>query len=233
MAKLIKPFNYSVKAFFSLILFAAIIPLVFYISYSIGHLVLEGEMMGGDTAYHLSWIHTLQRYFPKIPMWFPFAGGGQSITMGYWVFPYYIAIVIDCLSNLTVEQAVRLLEFLAVPVVALQIYIYIWIRLKNQFIASVGALLYPLSSLAWGWVTQAGFFGMHLSTVTLLPVFLFFDLYLNSELVEPQKVLRKRLFLLGFSASLTIAILMHEVQCQVCYWAFRFIQWYALNLIRE
>ncbi|OGM12856.1 hypothetical protein A3D84_02345 [Candidatus Woesebacteria bacterium RIFCSPHIGHO2_02_FULL_42_20] len=197
------------KAFFSLILFAAIIPLVFYISYSIGHLVLEGEMMGGDTAYHLSWIHTLQRYFPKIPMWFPFAGGGQSITMGYWVFPYYIAIVIDCLSNLTVEQAVRLLEFLAVPVVALQIYIYIWIRLKNQFIASVGALLYPLSSLAWGWVTQAGFFGMHLSTVTLLPVFLFFDLYLNSELVEPQKVLRKRLFLLGFSASLTIAILMH------------------------
>lgn len=209
IAKVAKLSYFWVKLIFSLLLFAAAIPLIFYLSYLLGHRVLEGGMLGGDTAYHLSWIHTLDRFYPKIPMWFPFAGSGSSIVLGYWVFSYYLAIVGSHLSSLTVEQMVRLLEFLSVPIVCVEIYIYLWVRVKNQVMATLGALLYPLSSIAWGWVSHAGFFAMQLSTALILPAFLFFDLYLESELVDPGRVARKRLYLLGFSLFMALGILTH------------------------
>lgn len=208
-ANLAKIAFFWIKLYFSVALFLAAIPVIFYFCYLLGHRILEGGMLGGDTAYHMSWIHTLQRYFPRIPMWFPFGGSGASIVLGYWVFPYYLAIIGDYLTNLTVEQWVRFLEFLSVPIVCLEIYLYLWLRMKNQVMATLGALLYPLSSVAWGWVAHAGFYAMQLSTALILPAFFFFDLYLETELVDPGRAVRKRLYLLAFSLFLALGIVTH------------------------
>lgn len=210
IADLLKIAFFWAKLYFSITLFLAAIPVIFYFCYLLGHRILEGGMLGGDTAYHLGWIHTLDRFYPRIPMWFPFGGAGSSIVLGYWVFSYYLAIIGSHISSLTVEQWVRLLEFLSVPIVCLEIYLYLWIRLKNQVMATLGALLYPLSSVAWGWVAHAGFYAMQLSTVLILPTFLFFDLYLESELLGGDKVVRKRLYLLGFSLFMALGFLTHS-----------------------
>ena len=210
MNRVAKLAYFWVKLVFSLAAFAAAVYVIFYYSYLWGHEILDARGVGqGDIPRHMSWINTLQRYFPKVPLWLP-TGGGFSIVLGYWVLPHYLAIVGDYFSNLTVEQWVRLLVFLSVPITAVEIYLYLWIRLKNQVIATLGALLYPLSSVAaWGWMVHAGFYGTQLATATILPPFLFFDLYLEEELNHPERTTRKRLFLLGFSLTLPLAILMH------------------------
>lgn len=209
IANLAKITSFWIKLYFSIALFLAAVPVIFYFCYLLGHRILEGGMLGGDTAYHMGWIHTLQRYFPKIPMWFPFGGSGASIVLGYYVFSYYLAIIGSHLSNLTVEQVVRLSEFLSVPIVCVEIYIYLWVRAKNQVMATLGALLYPLSSVAWGWIAHAGFYAQQLSTALILPTFLFFDLYLEAELSDSGRAVRKRLYLLGFSLFLGLFFLMH------------------------
>jgi hypothetical protein len=204
-----KPFSFWLKLSLAAVLFWLTIPAVFYYCYLFGHRILEGNLLGGDSAFHLSWIYTLKRYFPRIPLWFPFGGSGGSIVLGYWVFSYYLTIIGNHLTGLTIEQVMRLVEFLSVPLVCLEIYLYLWIRFKNQIMATIGAFLYPLSSVAWGWVSHGGFFGMQVSTTVYLPAFLFFDLYLETELVQPEKLAKKRLYLLGFSIFSALGALVH------------------------
>ncbi|MFC1727455.1 hypothetical protein ACFL0Y_02940 [Patescibacteria group bacterium] len=197
------------KVVFGVTIFVVIVPVIFYYCYLWGHRILEGAMLGGDTAYHLAWMKALDRFYPKMPLWFPFAGMGSSIILGYWVFSYYLAIIGSHLSSFSISQMVRLLEFVSVPIVCLEIYLFLWIRKKNIIMATLGALLFPLSSLAWGWVTNAGFFSMQLSTIVYLPTFMFFDLYLESELVNSENKSRKRLFLLGYAIFMALGFLIH------------------------
>jgi hypothetical protein len=197
------------KLIFSIFLFLVVVPAIFYYCYLFGHRILEGEMMGGDTVYHIAMIRPLEEFYPQIPVWFPFGGAGMSLLLGYYVFPYYLAIIGAQLSNLNSAQWVRLLEFLSVPLVCLEIYIYLWVRFKNQVMATIGAFLYPLSSMAYGWISHAGFYAMQLSSALLLPQFLLFDLYLEEELLESEKAVKKRVYLLAFALFMALGFLVH------------------------
>jgi len=166
-------------------------------------------MLGGDTFYHIGLMTALNRFYPNIPLWFPFAGAGSSLVLGYWVFSYYLAIWASHLTALTMAQWVRILEFVTVPIVCLEIYVYIWIRFKNQIMALFGAILYPLSSMAWGWIAHAGFYAMQISSIFYVPAFLFFDLYLEEELTGSKKPTNKRFYLLGYFVVMAFAILNH------------------------
>ena len=95
----------------SILIFLLSVCLIVYTSYLFGHRVLEGGMLGGDTPYHLGLMSALNRYFPKIPLWFPFAGAGSSLILGYWAFSYYLAIAGSHINGMSLEQWVRLLEF--------------------------------------------------------------------------------------------------------------------------
>jgi len=198
-----------VKIIASVIFFVLSVGVVIYLCYLFGHRVLEGNILGGDTPYHLALMHALNRFYPNIYIWFPFAGAGSSLILGYWSFSYYLAIFGSHINGMSLEQWVRILEFVAVPIICIEIYIYLWIRLKNQIIALVGAVLYPLSSMAWGWISHAGFFSMHMSGIIYVPALLFFDLFLESELTNDQKLVKKRLYLFGFFFSMALGILVH------------------------
>ena len=192
----------------SILIFLLSVCLIVYTSYLFGHRVLEGGMLGGDTPYHLGLMSALNRYFPKIPLWFPFAGAGSSLILGYWAFSYYLAIAGSHINGMSLEQWVRLLEFLTVPIVGIELYIFCYIKFKNHLIALIAGLMYPLSSMAWGWISLAGFFSMQMSSVFYVPALLFFDLYLEGELVGGNTT-KKRLCLLGFFLTLSIASLTH------------------------
>src|SRR3990167_6058549 len=140
---------------FSLAIFVITIPLILYYSYLFGHQILDGGMLGGDTPYHMAMIRPLEEMFPKIPIWFPYGGSGMSLALGYQVFPYYMAIIGSRLSSLNSAQWIRIFEFIAVPVVCIEIYLFLWIRTKNLVTATIGAFLYPLSSMSYGWISHA------------------------------------------------------------------------------
>jgi hypothetical protein len=182
---------------------------VLALSYFLGHQLLEGIMMGSDTTFVISYLKYFDQFFPRIPFWFPLQGAGQSIVASYYVLPYYITIIIERLSDLSLIQSFRLFEFLTVPLVALEIYFYIWIRLRSQTAALIGALLYPLSSASWAWMTHGGFFAVSASLIFIVPAFLFFDLYLESCIFKDYSVKLKRLWLLLASLFFGIALVSH------------------------
>lgn len=207
LATLVTGFKWSLSAAFFLVTSV----LILYVCYLFGHVVLDGGVgSGGDTALHLSIMNRLETFYPKIPLWFPYAGAGSSVVLGYWVFPHYIAIFASHLTNLTKEQWFKILEFISVPIVSIEIYIYLWVRFKNQIMALIGGLIYPLSSIAWGWVAHAGFFGQQLSIISYVPALLFFDLYLEEELkTDGGLKLRKRLYLVFFYIVMALGVLLH------------------------
>ena len=190
-------------------LFLASVVLIIYYCYLFGHRVLEGGMLGGDTPYHLALMNALNRYYPRIPFWFPFAGAGSSLLLGYWAFSYYLAIFAAHLTGMTLAQWVRILEFATVPVVCIEIYIYIWVRFKNQAMALMGAFLYPLSSMSWGWTSLAGFFTMQMSSIFYVPGILFVDLYLESEFKPTAGKVNRNWWLLGFFLVVGLGTLVH------------------------
>jgi len=194
----------------SVVLFLASSILILYVCYLFGHVVLDGGVVsGGDTALHLSIMNRLETFYPKIPLWFPYAGAGSSVVLGYWVFPHYIAIFASHFTNLTKEQWFRILEFISVPIVSIEIYLYLWVRFRNQVMALIGGLIYPLSSVAWGWVAHAGFYGQQVSIIFYVPAFLFFDLYLEEELNAGVAKIRKPLYLIFFYIVMAFGILTH------------------------
>lgn len=192
----------------SLLFVSLSVYLIFHIAFIFGHRVLEGGILGGDTPYHTALMYALNKFYPEIPIWFPFAGAGSSLILGYWSFSYYLAIIGSHVFPFSIEQMVRILEFSATPLTAFTIYIYIWVRMKNQFQALMGALLYFLSSMSWGWIAHAGFFSMHMSVMLYLPTFLFYDLYIESEFVGGS-VTKKRLYLLAAVFFVGLGMLVH------------------------
>lgn len=193
----------------SFAIFLVLIPHIVYYCYLFGHLILDGGMLGGDSPYHMAMIRPLEQFFPKIPVWFPYGGSGMSLLLGYQTFPYYMAIIGSKLSQLNSAQWVRIFEFISVPVVCLEIYVFLWIRTKNILVGLIGAFLYPLSSMSYAWISHAGFYAMQLSSMFLIPPFLFFDLYLENELTGSEKVIRKRLYLLAYALFMAVGFLIH------------------------
>ena len=107
-----KKFFSILKLILGLVLFVLVVPIIFYYCYLWGHRILEGGLLGGDIAYHMAWIETLG-FYPKTYLWFPFAGVGSSIVLGYWVFSYYLTIIDSHLSQFSTDQWVRILEFVS------------------------------------------------------------------------------------------------------------------------
>lgn len=192
------------------IFIAITITLVLIESYFLGNPILSaGNVLGGDSGYHLSWIHVLNRFWPKIPLWFPYAGAGSSIVFGYWVIPYYIVIYVSHASSLTIEQAIRVVQFLTVPIVAFELYLFGWLRLKNHVIGLIAAFLYPLSSLSWGWISNAGFLSMHVSLAMVIPALIFYDAFLEQVIRKNSSKFYSRFFLLGAGIFIGGTILFH------------------------
>lgn len=209
MPEALKIITIFLKIIFFLLFLALASVLIFGLSYFLGHQLLGGIMMGSDTSFALSVITYLNRWFPKIPLWFPYHGAGQSITLGYFTLTYYPAIIIHRLTSLGLVQAMRLVSFLTIPVISLELFLYGYLRLKNPIIGLMAGLLFPLSSASWAWQTHAGLYAMTISVVFILPAFLFYDWFLELILTKEKSIFRKRLALLLAVVFLGLAIASH------------------------
>jgi len=141
---------------------------------------VEGRLLGNDSSNALTFISWLNHYFPKIPVWYPFQGGGVSFTQGYSILAHFLVVLLHRISSLTLIQAFRLLGFLSIPLTALAIYLFCWTRLKNQTIGLIGAIFYLLTPLSWSWLYDWGFFSYNLSFPFFVFTFIFFDFYFSS-----------------------------------------------------
>lgn len=151
------------------------------VSYLFGHRLLYGITRGNDFSHALNYTFWLNRFFPKVPFWFPLNGGGQSFVQSSQLGAFFIPIILNRLTTINLTQAFRLMAFLSVPLTALGIYLFAWYKLKNQTLALLAGFFYTLSQSTWTWLFDTGLYSQSVSLIFILPIVIFFDLFLCSE----------------------------------------------------
>lgn len=165
-----------------LVYFTIGVAAIFGFSYLCGHKLLEGILGGNDTSWALSLVYWLDRWFPDLPIWYPLQGGGTPLLVYYPTGTHLLAVLLHRLLNLTEVQSFRLLGFLSVPITATGIYLLVWVKLRNQTMALLAGIFYPLSAAAWTWLSYIGIYAQAVSLIYFAPTFLLFDMYLTKGL---------------------------------------------------
>ncbi len=153
--------------------------LIFVIAYFFGYKLLSGGLIGNDSANSFTFIIWLDKFFPKIPLWFPLQGTGVSFVQGYQLYPHLFVVWLHYVTSLSLIQSFELVNFLAIPFAAVGLYLLTWEKFKNQTIALIASVFYLLSPFSWTWTAQAGFFAQAVSFIFFPIAFLFFDRFLN------------------------------------------------------
>lgn len=187
MNRLIRNVWFGIKSIFGLSYFALAAFLILVVAYFLGYSYLLG-LKGSDSFYHLSNIFWFAKFFPEIPYWYPLQNGGVVPVWGYPIFSYIIVILIERASSLSLIGAYQLLGFLSLPLTALGLYLFAWLRLKNQTMALIGSVLYLLAPIAWVWLFDWGFYTESVSYIFVFPVLIFFDIFLKAYFSKKKNV---------------------------------------------
>ncbi|HUV46575.1 MAG TPA: hypothetical protein VMW29_00420 [Candidatus Bathyarchaeia archaeon] len=173
--------------------------LFFIITLFFGHGFLTSEDLLGNDIYnvfsHINWIN---RYFPKIPFWYPVEGTGTSLQYGYPILSHLITVFASRLFGLSIIESFRWLGFLSIFLTGAGIYFYGWLRLKSQIIGLMAGFFYLVSTIAYCWLFQFGFYAESIGLVFMPWAIICFEFFLE----KLQKKQGKAFFWLFLSALL-------------------------------
>lgn len=206
-----KPWLRVGSASFQVAYFVIGISAIIFWTYLFGHPILESNLAGSDSGFHLSMITWIDRWFPRLPSWYPLQGVGTSAILQYPYGAHYLVVLLSRASGLTITQAFRVTQFASVALTACGVYLLVWRKMQNQTMALIAGLLYPLSSAAWRWVLAIGLFSQSVSLIFFAPTFLLFDAYLlmSSGQQSSVTVRRRRLLLLAASTAFCLMMVTH------------------------
>jgi hypothetical protein len=176
-----------------------------------GHLYLTGVdvgLPGTDLGNYLSFLTWIDKYFPRVPFWYPLEGGGVSISHGYQIFSHWLIAGFSQLTGYDLIQSVRIWGVASVVSMALGIYTFVWWRLKSQTGGLLAAIFYLLSPMAWTWLFDWGMYAEAVSYVFLPWAVVFFDAYLT-EVVNQGWGGKTRLYLLLTGGFFALAAMTH------------------------
>lgn len=215
---LLKILKVSFVSFWSLIYFVLGAALIFYISFLFGHPILDGVrgidmgvLVGNDSAFALSLVYWFDRYFPKVPIWYPLQGMGVSLLYSYPMGTTFLILVLERLLGMSAVEVFRMLSFLTFPLTALGIYFLAWVRLKQQTVALIAAIFFLLSQASWLFQTLHGIFAQSFSLIFVAPILLFYDLFLERLLKGQSRRLSTRLIFVVVVLFMGLVFLVHVV----------------------
>ena len=195
MKSLIKGVFKLTEGSFRVVYFLIAIFIIFLISYFLGFQYLQG-IIGNDGMFHLSNIYWIDKFFPNVPYWYPLQNGGIVPVWGYPQLSYFAVVIIHRLSSLNLVGAFQVLGFLSIPLTSLGLYLFVWTRFKNQTMAGIAAILYPLMPLSWIWLFDWGFYGESVSYIFIFPTLIFYDIFLDKYLKKNFGLVSRLAFLL-------------------------------------
>ena len=187
---------------------AAAVVVIFALSYLFGHSMLDGRLQGSDSPLHVGYAVWLDRYFPRLPHWYPLQGGGGSILHGYPLLAHLIVVVLHRSTGLSILQAFRLVSFAAFPLTALGVYVFSWSVLKRQTIGLLAAVFFLLAPVTWTWMYNWGFFAQQVGIVFLPLALIAFDRTLHHQLARKVSG-RGRLWFVVLIILLAVSSLCH------------------------
>lgn len=189
-----------------LIVALAVILLVAYILG--GHLYLVKGAWGTDTGSALATLAWIDKYFPKVPFWYPLVGGGISLTHSYPTLAFYLVPVLKRATSLDLIQSLRLLGWSSVVLMAVGIYTFVAVKFKHQTAALLAAVFYLISPLAWIWLFDWGFYAESISHIFVMPAIIFWDGWFF-EFVKNRLTIKSKIYLVLTVVFLSLAFLCH------------------------
>lgn len=177
------------------ILYAGIaLVLLFSLSFLFGHKILDSQqLIGNDSTYAISLAYWFERWWPKIPLWYPMQGNGVSLFHSYPMGATFLLLFLKYNFSLSIIEGYRLLSFLTFPITAAGIYFFAWARLKNQTVGLLAGVFFLLSQASWVFQTVHGIFAQSFSMIFVAPLFIFFDYYCEQVKKRNASALRGRI----------------------------------------
>jgi len=184
---------------------------IFSIAYLFGYPLLVGEIKGNDSFWAMTMVAWINRWWPRLPLWFPLQGGGISFIQGYPILGSLATVLTyqSGVTGLSLFQTFRLFQFLSVPLAAVSIYLLVWTRFKNQTVALISGVLSLLSAAIWFWLTQFGFYAQMFSLMFFPLTFLCFDGYLDAVLDKSSSLRQRRFWLIGAAVTFALTTFAH------------------------
>ncbi|MBU0618886.1 hypothetical protein KKD62_01470 [Patescibacteria group bacterium] len=177
MKKLIKLIWLAIKSFWQFGHLVIAIAIIAAIAYFLGYPYLQA-IRGSDSFYHLTNVFWVNKFFPKLPYWYPLQNGGVVPIWGYPHLTYFLVVIIHRLTSLSLISAWQVLGWLSVPLTAFGLYLFVATRLKNQTMALIGSVLYLLAPITWVWLFDWGFYTESVSYIFVFPTLIFLDTFL-------------------------------------------------------
>lgn len=172
--------------------------------------ILGPGLPGSDNGNFITLASWLYKWFPNIPFWYPQQGAGVSFTTFYPILNHLIVVIIAKIFALPIAVAFRYYALISVILTSLGIYILAVRFTRNQTVAALASIFYPLSSIAWIFLLGWGFFAEQASYVFVAPAIVFFELYL-SGIYENKSTFTNRLFFLLFLLFSVLSLLGHPL----------------------
>ncbi|MBI4100784.1 hypothetical protein HY439_03545, partial [Candidatus Microgenomates bacterium] len=157
------------------------IVIVFLTVYLLGWELLETPFKGNELTFVTTMADWVDRWLFQGVQWYPAHGGGVSVTQSTQIEVYYVISFLHRFTGLSLIQTTKLLSFLLIFLVSLEIYFLVWWRFKSQTMAFLAAFFFPLSQAAWIEITYLGVLALPFSVLFILPAFFLFDLYLRER----------------------------------------------------
>ncbi|AKM83306.1 hypothetical protein A2422_00840 [Candidatus Woesebacteria bacterium RIFOXYC1_FULL_31_51] len=196
--------KYLFIGIFRFIYFLPVLAIVIFLTFLFGHKILGPYLVGSDNANFVTLADWLLKWFPKIPFWFPQEGGGMSITTSYPILNQLIVVVLQKLTNIPIVVVFRIWSLITVVLTSMGLYLLTFRLTKNQTIAAISAIFYPLMPITWIFLLMWGFAAEQLSLIFVPPVLIFAPLFLDEYYLNGLTKKAKIYFLIFL---ITVAIL--------------------------
>jgi len=216
-----------IEAIIRLAYFSIAVVVIAGAMYLLGGFVYLRGAWGTDTINALSMLVWIDKYFPKIPFWYPIAGGGISLTHSYPIFSFYLVSFIKRISSFNLFESFSLLGFSSILLTAVSLYLFVALRLKNQTAALLSALFYLISPISWTWLINWGFYAESISYLFLIPSIFFWDLFF-SRFIKKDFGAKTRLLLLLVVLTVTLGMVTHFL---VGFALIRFFSFYLIGYL--
>lgn len=167
------------------------------VAYFFGFRIISNPLSGNDAMNNLTYASWIAEHYPRIPLWYPLAGGGTSFLIGYPSLYSFSVALLHRNSSLTLIQAMGVLNFACLLLPAWGVFAFVWMRFRMRPAALLSSIFYLLSPISYVLISGAGFLSHAYSYIFSVPLLIFYDIYLDSWL--NNKNTAKKLFALIIS----------------------------------
>lgn len=157
---------------------------IFLVCYLFGWELLQAPFTGNEFTFVIAMSKWVDAHLFQGIQWYPFHGGGGSVTQATQIGVYYWITLLHRLTGLSLGQATRLTAFLLIFLVSCEIYLFVWWKFKSQSMALLASFFFPLSQAAWVEVLHAGILAQPSSVLFILPTIFLFDLFLRERKIK-------------------------------------------------